>query len=378
MYHAKESMTAILPAESYTATSWQDRDVESLLRGTWQWLTSLSQIEHVGSHFAETRLQTPVFVRRTGSGRDDVVAMRNICSHRQCQLIPDGSSRSERIKCAYHGWQYDDQGQTRKIPGAKNFPHFDRQSRGLRLYPTRVVGDLVLAYLGDGQTPTIDTDSPAINLFAERTDPRRWTLAFKETLDYPVDWKVVVEGSLESYHLDEVHAGTFGHDPGEENTTHHLTSGSTIFETDIREDSWLARLEERIVRYIGGSFDPKYQHVHLFPNVMASFTDSLSLVYQIFPLEPADDGTRRSRMTMWGYVRSATSGRIGSEMLRRGLAREARKLAMKVLAEDAAIFPQVQSGLTAASIQGDLPPRILGRCEERIAAFEQFWKGATS
>lgn len=100
-----------------------------------------------------------------------------------------------------------------------------------------------------------------------------------------------------------------------------------------------------------------------FPNVMASMTDSMTLVYQIFPL-----GLKRSRMCVYGFTpRSQRLGWLG-KYLAWCLGKSAAWTANRVLQEDAAIFPQVQAGLDAAR-----SPRIFGRIEERIHAFQTNW-----
>ena len=182
------------------------------------------------------------------------------------------------------------------------------------------------------------------------------------------DWKIPIEGSLESYHLEEVHPGTFGAGPDESETDHDIRQSGTSFSTDKRDSSPLARLEERMIRFLTGDFNPTYRHVHAFPNLLATFTDSMSLVYQIRPL-----GLARSQMTLIGFTpRSKRRGFVG-RAFERGLGRAAARMAQKVLSEDAEVFPKVQNGLKYSE-----GPRILGRCEERIHAFQSFWSDTLS
>lgn len=186
--------------------------------------------------------------------------------------------------------------------------------------------------------------------------------------DFPCDWKIPIEGSLESYHLAEVHPGTFGEGPDEENSDHELRDTGTAFETKKRDGSVLAKIEESVIRLITGEFNPTYRHAHVFPNVLATFTDSMSLVYQLRPT-----GLRRCRMTLIGFTPRAKRASIMGDMVAWAVGHAAARMAQRVLSEDTMIFPKVQAGL-----DGSVSPRILGRCEERIHAFQEFWRKTLS
>ena len=187
-------------------------------------------------------------------------------------------------------------------------------------------------------------------------------------MEYDCDWKIPIEGSLESYHLDEVHAATFGAAPPESECEHTLVDSGTMFSTAARDSSLASKLEAAVVRGVTGKFDPTYRHIHVFPNVMATMTDSLVLAYQIYPT-----GLRQSRMTVFGWVpKSRRMGPVG-KYLGWWFGVFARRMAQRVLAEDAAIFTEVQAGLDAA-----ITNRLFGRSEERLRSFHEYWQTVTS
>lgn len=365
MYHATTSQPALLPSKWYTDPLIHRREVSVLRSSGWQLVTTTTDLSKAGDYQAMDRLGVPLIVRNHGG---ELVALRNVCAHRQCQLVSEGGGHAAELKCPYHGWQYGGDGRTRKIPAAKNFPHLDRERYRLGSFPVRVVGQLVFVNLAGESNPL--GDDAWVDDFAAKTDAESWQQVLCEELEYPCDWKIPVEGSLESYHLSEVHSQTFGNDPGESESTHELLDWGTRFRTDARDDSFLARMEERVMRWMVGEFGPDYQHVHVFPNIMASFTDTMSLVYQITPT-----GTSTCKMTVFGFTRrSERSGLIGSRVAN-GLGRSAASMARKVLAEDAAIFPLVQAGMDSACRvdSNEEAGRIFGRCEERLHAFHLHW-----
>lgn len=358
-------MKPLIPRSQYgTDEAFRD-DIRVLRRCGWNLVTTTANLQTSGDYFAADVLGVPVLIRNFDG---ELIAFRNVCAHRHCKLYDDGSGRSEDLKCRYHGWHYGADGRTRKIPGAKNFPAFDRDTHVLQRFQVETCGQLVFVHLSRPDGSLIETWGDDHARLEDATDPLRWRVNLDSHLDFDADWKIPVEGSLESYHLDEVHAGTFGHDPGEENTTHVMSKHGTRFETSLREDSVLQRWEERSIRLMTGGFEGTYQHLHLFPAVMASLNDSLSLVYQVVPIGPG-----RSRMNVFGFARAATKNGVVAKLWSRAMGRASASMAMKVLSEDAVIFPKVQQGIRATEPDREADTGIFGRCEERLHAFHVDW-----
>ena len=367
MFCTDQTLPALLDASHYTSPERSIRDQDVLRKRTWQLIGCSNDLPREGAYVAVERLGVPLLVRREADG---CFAYHNVCVHRGCRLA-SGNGNSPQIKCPYHGWQYGVDGRTRKIPNAKQFPKFERERYRLKTYPIRQAGQLIFVHLGRENAEddeiksddSVDDLGPWIGELADRTRSDRWRMVMNETIDYPCDWKIPIEGSLESYHLDEVHKGTFGSAPSEEDCEHQLTFTGTVFETRARDASLLSTLESTLVKQLTGEFDPLYRHIHAFPNVMASLTDSLTLVYQITPM-----GLRSSRMHVWGFApRSRQWGPLG-DYFAWWLGKAAARMASRVLDEDAAIFPRVQLGLDAA-----ISPRLFGRSEERLHAFHEAW-----
>ncbi|TWU08317.1 aromatic ring-hydroxylating oxygenase subunit alpha [Stieleria varia] len=375
MFHSDKSLPAPLDASCYSGEAAYVNDVTRLRARGWQLVATTGMLAKPGDYFATERLGVPLVIRNHDG---QYVAFRNVCAHRSCRIAKPGKGHTEQIKCPFHGWHYGADGRTRKIPAAKNFPHHDRESYRLATFRVAQVGQLLFVHLA--HSPTAAEDSETANdvpepmaqwtqQFAQRTAAQHWRFVLHRELEFDCDWKIPIEGALESYHLAEVHPGTFGEGPDEESTEHLLSVSGTSFETLQRDDSKMARFEENVISMLTGSFDPRYRHVHVFPNLMATLTDTLSLVYQTCPIAP-----QRCRMTVFGFTPAARQWGILGRGVARWVGWATSYMAMKVLAEDAAIFPEVQSGLNAlATAGGCQTPRILGRCEERVHAFQSHW-----
>ncbi len=70
-------------------------------------------------------LGLPILVCKTSQGT--VAALRDICPHRGMPLS-FGKMEGDCVKCAYHGWQFDQAGRCREIPAlVENSPiHVDK------------------------------------------------------------------------------------------------------------------------------------------------------------------------------------------------------------------------------------------------------------
>jgi len=349
-----------LSPQSYYEPNAHDEDVARLRKSAWHLVGTTDQLASSGDYIATNVLGVPILIRRFD---DQILGFRNVCAHRHCQLVDDGTGRTNELKCRYHGWHYGSDGRTRRIPAAKNFPMLDRECHRLETFAVDTVGQLVFLRLSDS-VPSLrkwlgDFEEP-LRLSCNIKD---WKLNLNTRFTYDANWKIPVEGSLESYHLDEVHANTFGSDPGEEASHHELNSKGTWFHTESRGRSFVERVEEASVRWLTGDFNPQYRHFHLFPNFMASLTETITLVYQIEPLS-----SQQCQMNVIGLGRIPRRRDIPRRMWSWGMRRISSRIAMKVFLEDAKIFPIVQAGKRHAIDHG-----VFGRCEERLDAFHKYW-----
>src|SRR5439155_8963074 len=127
-------------------------------------------------------------------------AYLNVCAHRHCLLRSEPTGHDEQLHCQYHGWEYQDDGRTAKIPEAGCFRPWDRENARLRKFRTATCGELVFVCLA--------ADAPGLEEFLGPFYPtcQAWFaspygLKWSWQADYQANWKVPVENSLESYHV---------------------------------------------------------------------------------------------------------------------------------------------------------------------------------
>jgi phenylpropionate dioxygenase-like ring-hydroxylating dioxygenase large terminal subunit len=152
-----------------------------------------------GTYVARDAAGTPIVAVRGADGR--VRGFRNACRHRGTQLV-DGAGCEKAFVCRYHGWTYELDGRLRHVPHEHGFPGLDKSTRGL--VPVHAVERHGLVF--------VTQDGPAAESSLDALPPLiapRFRLVNTAELDVPANWKILVEGFLEGYHIRSTHQETF-------------------------------------------------------------------------------------------------------------------------------------------------------------------------
>ena len=363
MYQSPASFHAPLSPRDYFAEDAHAQELRCSFETTWQLVGLASSVARPGQFLSAQIGRIPIVVRNFDG---QLVALKNVCTHRHCSLVSARSGHNEKLKCPYHGWEFGFDGRTRRIPAAKNFPDFDRDRFRLQSYPIDQCGDLLFV--------RVASDGPSLNEWlgnlsgrvAKWTSAPEWKPSTSRMLPLPANWKIPVEASLESYHIPEVHPKSFAEDPGEGNSEHAFQKYSTSFYTDFSTQRFIDRLmrfyETVVLRVLGVDRDGRYEHHHVFPNLLISHTDTLTLVQSIHPVSSTSSVTE-----VWQFGRQSSRRDPVSRLTGVLWGKLMAWLSLQVLKEDIQIFSHVQRGQSAAAQHA-----ILGRCEERLYAFQTF------
>ena len=345
-----------------------------MLEPAWHLVADDGQLANDGDFVTATLLGRPLQIRRfAGDGVDGgVVALSNVCGHRHCRLTGEAAGNSPTMRCGYHGWEYGRDGRTRRIPRPRDFAPFPGDRPRLPRYACERVGGLWFVRIAEDGPTLREHLGDLHGRLAERF-AAPFTPTLRRTLDYAADWKVPVENTLEAYHVDAVHPHSFGSAPPEERCEHGFGPNRTWFATGLPFDSGLPntvqyhRMENFVLRRLGVTPTMRYEQHHVFPNLLFSFTDALSLVQCVVPTADGAAGGN----TCVGVVRQF--GRVPADVnpaarwLARRWAAYSAGATAGVLGEDAGMFAEIQVGLDASPHDG-----LLGRCEERIHAFQEW------
>jgi len=347
-----------LGPEAYHAEAFRQRELSTIFSRNWLFAGFSKQLTEHDS-FVTVRLADKSIVLRNSHGR--LLAFHNVCSHRHAILRPEPCGKGP-LRCGYHGWTYDDQGQPVGVPGQKENFGFDPEERS----------DWTLEQFD------VDRAGPFVFVRLTRHGPslREWLgdywhicLALDDAFAIPFEWntqlwrcnwKYGVENTLETYHVGFCHAESLAQMYDQNGRISFTQSHSTIhhpmFDKSIR---WWDRALKRADWQRHARF-ADYQHFFIYPNLCLGLTYGGLLSVQTF--EPTTSET--SQLTYRLCLPDSPSTDVLVTSFRETLRDYFRDYNQQVLNEDRVPVELCQVGCREQSRHG-----CLGRCEIRVIEF---------
>ena len=343
-----------LPNECYTSEEYTIIERKKLFEEKWSVIGVASSIPNPGDARPFDLLGIPLFILRDKNKK--IKVFHNVCSHRGYKILQKPEKINNVIRCPYHSWSYDFDGNLLATPhiGGMNKNEakgFDKSCSGLKEVRSYVWLDLIFV----NTSSNAESFEEYIKPLSERWS-KFWTKEDQKLIKHPKDhgyfqlkakcnWKFAIENYCESYHLPWVHPG--------------LNSYSKL------SDHY--HIESDPNRFAGQGtmfYDPKYksskkfpffpnwpkekekfaEYVALFPNVMLGIHKDH---YYAYWLEPINHAYTIEHMEVY-YV--------GDEAAYSGKYKEIReencKLWLGVQSEDMNIIEGMQAGRNSPSYNG--------------------------
>lgn len=193
--------TAAAPPVSHYARPETHRvEQQRLLWAHWVSVARCEDLAEPGDFVSFDHAGEPLLVTRD---RDGVLrAFPNLCRHRGTTLV-EGCGRAKSFQCPYHLWTYDLRGRLVGAPGMERVAGFDRADHGLPELAVDHWGGWVFVHLDPGAAPLRES-VPGLEAAYPGAYLERLVRVGSTRSRQAVNWKIVVENFIESYH----HAGT--------------------------------------------------------------------------------------------------------------------------------------------------------------------------
>ena len=290
-----------LPGAVYGEAFYQLEN-EKLFPYTWTAVAVGGDLPDPGDVYPVMLGDWPVLLVRTKHG--EINGFLNICRHRNMRVVKEHGKNRQLLSCPWHCWTYDLDGNLVSTPNVQG-PEQNQlppgwQADELSLHAVRigVWNDVIFVNIKGGVSDFQEHLKPLDDLVANYAlDEAEYAGRYDHY--YKGNWKVVVEGGLEEYHLPWGHphliTGTTA--IRDHSFSHARCYTGTYFQADLAEDSkmpdeWgistLPPLYKRRTDEIAGSFHTWI--INVFPTVVVALSGE-HVVYALH-LPDGPEGTR--------------------------------------------------------------------------------------
>ena len=193
------------PVDEYLSPVQAKLELERLFRDGPQCVGLSGDLPGPGSYFTHDVCGIPLLLTR--DTQNTVHAFLNVCRHRGAK-VADGCAKARNFACPYHAWMYGLDGKLIARPAEESFQGVDRESHGLVAVP--VLEKDGFLWVNPNPNGSLDVVK---HLHGMGGDLAAYNLGnyhlYKSTqLHHRMNWKLIVDTFLESYHFCVLHKNT--------------------------------------------------------------------------------------------------------------------------------------------------------------------------
>jgi choline monooxygenase len=195
------------PTDAYVSEASWHLEQTALFARTWVHAASGFQLPDRGDVLPVTVAGQPLVLIRQRDG--SIGAFHNVCRHRGPRLVREPCNVKAVLTCPYHGWAYGLDGALRTTPywsgeDGTAPEGFDKADYGLMPVRSALWCDQIFVCL-DEAAPSFEEHAAPLMERWVHADLSLLRYAAHATYDVPVNWKLVIENYLDTYHLPFLH-----------------------------------------------------------------------------------------------------------------------------------------------------------------------------
>jgi phenylpropionate dioxygenase-like ring-hydroxylating dioxygenase large terminal subunit len=185
-------------------------EMRKIFAKCWIYVGHGSELKKNGDFVTRKVAGRPVIFARDQKGQ--VRCHFNTCRHRGAIVCADRAGNARRFMCVYHGWIYSNDGELARVPGEDAYTEaFDKSELGLR-GPAKFDNyrDFWFLNLDPDAVPLIDylgKTTEYLDLVIDQSPSGQMeVLPGTQEYDVAANWKLMVENSVDDYHLPSTHS----------------------------------------------------------------------------------------------------------------------------------------------------------------------------
>lgn len=282
---------SVMDANVYRDPERFERERDRVLSTHWMIAGRVEQVPHSGDWLTYEGHGESVVVVRQADG--SLAAFHNVCRHRGPAFVGEKTGcGARRFTCPYHGWVYDTTGKLVGVPEREDFDSTHLDTAAVPVAVDFWGGWIWINMAGpDASRGLIDTIGPEIisDLGAFRMED----MVVHEVVEYdvPVNYKAIVDGFNEIYHVTELHHVPPEFTKAARSATFHLVGDNYMcFVPRADHLDKLATDDYDHHRYA-------ICHYVVFPNTVFNCNPEHVQVFQPIPL-----GVDRTRFLCWEII----------------------------------------------------------------------------
>ena len=343
-----------LPNECYLNDEYFKIEREKVFFNNWIVVGVSSSVPEVGDAKPFNLMGIPLLILRDKNNK--IKVFHNVCSHRGMILVKEECKLKNTIRCPYHSWSYNFNGELIATPhvGGMNIHEtegFIKSKSNLKEISTHVWMDLIFINVNKNKKDfeeSIDPLEKQWSKFISKEDQKliRHARDFGYfNMEVKSNWKLAIENYCESYHLPWVHP--------ELNRVSNLKDHYHI--EDLAETFSGQGSNKYIQQFDGNkklSTFPNWpndlyqnsEYVSLFPNVMLGIHVDH---FYAFWLEPLSNNNTREHFEMYYVGDESASSDEYKEIRKKNFA-----FWQEVMNEDVAAIEGMQKGRSSPAYNG--------------------------
>ena len=297
-----------LPAKSYTDQEFWEKECNTVLNNGWLFVGFAHELKIPGDVIPLLIAGKPILLVK--NNKKKITAFHNVCSHRCLKLVDVKKNAGKILRCPYHSWSYDLEGNLKAAPHVggtnqhkpKGFNFLDHGLKSIRIH---IWHDWIFVNINGKAKKFEDYAKPLINKF---NDINFSKLKYATTLDFGkinTNWKFLIENFIEPYHVQFVHKTTTN-----QPLKDHYTivdgicygSGVDVKKEDNKNSNALSvtsRYLSLFPNFIIGSYFPNQIGVYLNTPISAGVTTQKRIIYTTDGKEMTKEERNTAKKIWW-------------------------------------------------------------------------------
>jgi choline monooxygenase len=194
-----------IPAPWYTDARIAQLELQNVFSRTWQSVGRTAQVQKPGQYVTASVAGEPIVTVRGSDGK--LRAFYNVCRHHAMTVMNGPCGRAQHMRCPYHGWTYNLEGELRGMTEFEGVCNFDRAQNGLVPVRVETWENFIFVNLDPHATPLRDFLGALVG-FAKPLNFGGLQFVERRSYIQQCNWKVYVDNFLDGgYHVPHMHKG---------------------------------------------------------------------------------------------------------------------------------------------------------------------------